>query len=51
LPGAWLLLEHGHDQAVAVQALLNQRGFGTPETRVDLAGLPRCTGAPWPIAQ
>ena len=47
LPGAWLLLEHGHDQAGAVQALLRDCGFGTPQTRHDLAGLPRCTGAPW----
>ena len=46
--GAWLLLEHGHDQADAVQALLHQRGFGAPETRHDLAGLARCTGAQWP---
>ena len=47
LPGAWLLLEHGHDQADAVQALLRGCGFGPPQTRHDLAGLPRCTGAPW----
>lgn len=48
LPGAWLLLEHGHDQADAVQALLVDRGFEPPCTRRDLAGLPRCTGARWP---
>jgi release factor glutamine methyltransferase len=47
-PGAWLLLEHGHDQAFAVQALFAQRGFEAPVTRQDLAGLPRCTGARWP---
>ncbi len=47
LPGAWLLLEHGHDQADAVQTLLRGRGFGAPQTRHDLADLPRCTGAPW----
>ena len=50
LPGAWLLLEHGHDQADAVHALLRASGFGTPQTRPDLAGLPRCTGAPWSAA-
>ena len=50
LPGAWLLLEHGHDQADAVQALLQERGFGPPQTRLDLAGLARCTGAAWPTA-
>jgi release factor glutamine methyltransferase len=48
LPGAWLLLEHGHDQAGAVQALLSARGFVEAQTRADLAGLPRCTGAVWP---
>jgi release factor glutamine methyltransferase len=48
LPGAWLLLEHGHDQAAAVQRLLAACGFGPATTRHDLAGLPRCTGAAWP---
>ena len=47
LPGAWLLLEHGHDQATAVQDLLQRRGFGGVTTRPDLAGLPRCTAAAW----
>ena len=44
-PGGWLLLEHGHDQAEAVQALLQAQGFAAIETRVDLGGHPRCTGA------
>jgi release factor glutamine methyltransferase len=47
LPGAWLLLEHGHDQADAVRSLLAARGFAEAQTRADLAGLPRCTGAVW----
>ena len=47
-PGAWLLLEHGHDQAAAVQESLRRRGFDLPVTRPDLAGLARCTGARWP---
>lgn len=51
LPGAWLLLEHGHDQAGAVQALFRRAGFGPTQTRSDLAGLPRCTGAPWPAVK
>lgn len=42
--GCWLLLEHGHDQAQAVQALLAARGFVDIATRHDLPGLPRCTG-------
>jgi release factor glutamine methyltransferase len=41
------LLEHGHDQADAVQALLAARGFVEAQTRPDLAGLPRCPGAAW----
>lgn len=43
-PGGWLLLEHGFEQAPAVQALLAAAGFGALATRLDLAGLPRCTG-------
>jgi release factor glutamine methyltransferase len=50
-PGAWLLLEHGHDQAHAVRALLSARGFEDARTRTDLAGLPRCTGALWPTVK
>lgn len=46
--GGWLLLEHGFDQAEAVTALLRARGFAQVQTRRDLAGLPRCTGAYWP---
>ena len=48
LPGAWLLLEHGHDQGPAVRALLTAAGLRDTETRNDLAGLPRCTGARMP---
>jgi release factor glutamine methyltransferase len=43
-PGAWMLLEHGYDQAGAVQALLRESGFASVATRHDLAGQPRCTG-------
>ena len=42
--GAWLLLEHGHDQAPAVASLLAAAGFGEVTTRPDLSGTPRCTG-------
>ncbi len=45
--GGWLLLEHGHDQAGAVHALLTHRGFGQIESRRDLAGHERCTGGQW----
>lgn len=48
LHGAWLLLEHGHDQADAVRHMLTERGFVAAQTRHDLADLARCTGAVWP---
>lgn len=47
-PGGWLLLEHGFDQADAVRALLRGRGFVGAQTRRDLAGQPRCSGAHLP---
>lgn len=46
--GGWLLLEHGFDQAPAVQDLLIQTGFAQVQSRKDLAGLERCTGGQWP---
>jgi release factor glutamine methyltransferase len=46
-PGGWLLLEHGFEQAQAVCALLAQAGFSEVQTRHDLAGLERCSGARW----
>jgi len=48
--GGWLLLEHGHDQAPAVQALMQTRGFTTVQSRNDLAGIARCTGGIWSAA-
>lgn len=50
-PGGWLLLEHGYDQAAAVQALLAAQGFAQVQSRNDLAGIARCTGGQWPLAQ
>ena len=47
LPGAWLLLEHGYDQATAVAELLAQAGYDTITHRDDLAGITRCTGGCW----
>lgn len=49
-PGGWLLLEHGYDQAAAVQALLQQQGFTGVPSRCDLAGVARCTAGQKPIA-
>jgi release factor glutamine methyltransferase len=44
-PGGWLLLEHGHDQADAVQTLLRSHGWQQGQSRLDEAGIRRCTGA------
>lgn len=46
-PGGWLLLEHGHDQAGAVRALLAAQGFAQVQSRDDLAGIARCSGGQW----
>jgi release factor glutamine methyltransferase len=40
-PGAWLLIEHGYDQADAVQAMLRNAKFGDVQSRRDLSGIPR----------
>ncbi|WP_310567258.1 peptide chain release factor N(5)-glutamine methyltransferase [Hydrogenophaga sp.] len=50
-PGGWLLLEHGHDQAAAVRALLAAHGFDAVGSRNDLAGIERCSGGRWPGAR
>jgi release factor glutamine methyltransferase len=42
--GGWLLLEHGHDQADEVRALLANAGFVDVQSRADLAGVLRCSG-------
>ena len=47
-PGGWLLLEHGWDQAAAVQALLREAGLVQVQSRRDLGGIERCTGASMP---
>jgi release factor glutamine methyltransferase len=48
--GGWLLLEHGHDQAGAVQSLLRQAGLVNVQSRADLAGTARCSGGQLPCA-
>jgi release factor glutamine methyltransferase len=42
--GAWLLLEHGYDQAGAVRALLSAQGFAEVQSWQDLAGIERVSG-------
>lgn len=46
-PEGWLLLEHGWDQAQAVQSLLARAGFANVQSRKDLAGHERCSGGQW----
>jgi release factor glutamine methyltransferase len=43
-PAGWLLLEHGHDQADAVRALLEAGGFLGIESWRDIAGIERVSG-------
>jgi release factor glutamine methyltransferase len=46
--GAWLLLEHGFDQAEAVRKMLGRAGFDKAQTRVDIERRPRVSAALWP---
>lgn len=46
-PTAWLLLEHGWNQAQAVAQLLQLAGFTNVQHRQDLGGHIRCTGGQW----
>jgi release factor glutamine methyltransferase len=50
-PDGWLLLEHGYDQAHAVQTLLGNQGFVNVQSRPDLAGILRCSGGQWPTVK
>jgi monothiol glutaredoxin len=50
-PGGWLLLEHGFDQAHAVQTLLSNQGFEAVQSRPDIAGILRCSGGQWPTVK
>jgi release factor glutamine methyltransferase len=43
-PQAWLLMEHGYDQAEAVRALLSAQGYTDVQSWRDLAGIERVTG-------
>ena len=50
-PNGWLLLEHGYDQAQAVQDLLGNAGFTHVQSHADLAGILRCSGGRWPTVK
>ena len=45
VPGASLWMEHGYDQAADVRTLLEALGYTGVESRRDLAGIERITGA------
>ena len=42
--GGWLLIEHGWRQAAAVRGLLEQARFKHVQSKLDLAGIERCSG-------
>jgi len=42
--GGWLLLEHGWQQAPQVRALLAAAGYQNVQSKLDLAGIERCSG-------
>lgn len=44
LPGGWLLLEHGYDQAERVRSLLQQAKFDDVFSACDIAGTERVSG-------
>ncbi len=48
-PGCWLLLEHGHDQAQRVGAMLRAQGFQQITARRDLGRIERCSAGRWPL--
>lgn len=45
--GGHLILEHGFDQSVSVQALMKAHGYSNVESRKDLGGHERCTAGTW----
>jgi release factor glutamine methyltransferase len=44
VPGGWLLMEHGYDQAASVRALLEAGGYTEVQSWRDLAGIERVSG-------
>jgi release factor glutamine methyltransferase len=47
-PGAWLVLEHGADQALSVAQMLVAAGYAHVRCYTDLSGRDRVTQAQWP---
>lgn len=47
VPGGWLFIEHGYDQAVQVRALLCAAGFDAVASWCDSAAIERVSGGRW----
>ncbi|WP_374494363.1 peptide chain release factor N(5)-glutamine methyltransferase [Zoogloea sp.] len=47
VPGGWLMMEHGYDQAGAVRGLLASAGFDDVASARDLAGIERVSFGRW----
>jgi len=45
IPGGWLLLEHGYEQAEQVREMLCQEGYSSVFSARDLSGIERVSGA------
>lgn len=48
VPGGWLLMEHGYDQAASVRELLGAQEFCEVQSWHDLAGIERASGGKMP---
>jgi release factor glutamine methyltransferase len=48
VPGGWLLMEHGYDQAAQVRALLDGAGYAEVQSWRDIAGIERVSGGRCP---
>ena len=48
-PGAWLLLEHGYDQAARVRQLLAEHGYAGVQSWRDLSGIERVSGGQFQV--
>lgn len=48
VPGGWLLMEHGYDQAAQVRELLIAQGYQEVQSWQDLAGIERASGGTRP---
>jgi len=48
--GAWLMVEHGHTQSEAVQAIFKQQGYVNIQVANDYAGIARFVGAQYKLA-